>query len=609
MRSLSRRQVLRSLVGTAGLAALPTAGLAGGLMGCSSQGEEEPESLDELRSRDEALKGVDKIVILMMENRSFDHYFGHLTMPAALGGEGFARFDPTRDRQTEGDRRINGLTGMESNPKSPGAGASDSVRVFHATPTLGRTIGDINHEWVECHNQWDPIVENGTLTGRGRMDGFIIEHLRDRGELALPATWAGTCGGLPKICDEGTKTAGSLLCSSGGDSAETKLATCGAPDSPMSFYKRQDTPVYHAFLDNFTVCDAWHASVVGPTWPNRYYLHGASAGGAIGTNVKTDRRPNLDTIWNVLSDAKIDAMNFFCDEPLNYIMYGRDTVSYFNRNAGSSYVFDGKSPLSELFKTDGMQSAAWSSIRAIARDKTFEERCVDGDLPPVSFIEPPYFSADDHPPHDISMGQAFVKSVYTMLYGARGHRAQANKTLLVVLYDEHGSFYDHQDPGVAYEQSSGPMDSDEDFRPLGFRVPAMIVGPMVKRAHVSHTVYDHTSVIATLVKWLRLKGHPVRDFQPVPYGGVTHDPNRRIRVARDIGDCLDLDYDGSGRDMIKLPAVNVREVDALATMDFNEGQRGFGDALGIGQPSRACKRDACKVVMEHMYRLGAVNIG
>ena len=477
------------------------------------------------------------------------------------------------------------------------------ARIFHATPTLGRSIGDINHEWVECHRQWNPMGN-----GRGKNDGFIIEHLRDRGELMLGSEW-NECDDKNNNCTGDAASPSRFLC--GGlmsfiKSGESNRETCGHPDSPMAIYKRADTPVYHSFIDNFTLCDAWHASVMGPTWPNRFYVHSASSAGSIASKP----RSRLDTIWNVLRDAGLNAVNFFADVPLNYAMYGReDTVDYDNPNSGSALVFDGGSPLRSLFKIRGAKVALAEAAEKRATDKTFEQRCKDGDLPPVSYIEPPYFSADDHPPHDILLGQAFVKAVYQMLYGGKANRDQANKTLLLVIYDEHGSFFDHQDPGAAYEASSAPMDSDERFRPLGFRVPAMIVGPMVKRAYVSHTVYDHSSVLSTITRWARLKGHNLRDFQPVRYDEVTYDPNRRVRIAKDIGDCLDLSYDGRGREMPALPAISVREVDALAGMYQNEGQRGFADRYGVEQPTVGEKMDACKQVMEHLYRLGAVNIG
>src|SRR5438094_7690253 len=68
---------------------------------------------------------IEKVVVLMMENRSFDHYFGHLSIPTALGGEG--RTD------------VDGLRGDETNPDPDG----NLVKVFRST---SYAIGDIAHE-------------------------------------------------------------------------------------------------------------------------------------------------------------------------------------------------------------------------------------------------------------------------------------------------------------------------------------------------------------------------------------------------------------------------------------------------------------------------------
>jgi phospholipase C len=67
------------------------------------------------------------------------------------------------------------------------------------------------------------------------------------------------------------------------------------------------------------------------------------------------------------------------------------------------------------------------------------------------------------------------------------------KSLLVITYDEHGGFYDHVDPR--------PFEAADDrpaMRRYGVRVPALVVSPFVERG-VNHAVYDHTSIIKTIL--------------------------------------------------------------------------------------------------------------
>ena len=97
-----------------------------------------------------------------------------------------------------------------------------------------------------------------------------------------------------------------------------------------------------------------------------------------------------------------------------------------------------------------------------------------GTLPSFSIIDPDFLSADDHPSHDVRLGQAFVASVYKALADS----PQWKKTLLIITYDEHGGFYDHVPP---------PMGEDErtEFKQRGFRVPTIVAGPYAKQNYVS----------------------------------------------------------------------------------------------------------------------------
>jgi phospholipase C len=106
-------------------------------------------------------------------------------------------------------------------------------------------------------------------------------------------------------------------------------------------------------------------------------------------------------------------------------------------------------------------------------------------------VEPPFLSlddanppADDHPPGTILAGQRFIASVYRAL--AAGPLWQ--RTLLVIVYDEHGGFFDHVEP---------PTLPNGDR--LGVRVPALLVSPWVRRGHVSKVRYDHTAILRTIL--------------------------------------------------------------------------------------------------------------
>jgi hypothetical protein len=83
--------------------------------------------------------------------------------------------------------------------------------------------------------------------------------------------------------------------------------------------------------------------------------------------------------------------------------------------------------------------------------------------------------------------------------------------LLVIVYDEHGGLYDHVPPPLTVNPDGNDwvnpndgtaMDPSFDFTRLGVRVPAVLISPFISPGTIDHTVYDHTSAVATALKLL-----------------------------------------------------------------------------------------------------------
>ncbi len=123
----------------------------------------------------------------------------------------------------------------------------------------------------------------------------------------------------------------------------------------------------------------------------------------------------------------------------------------------------------------------------------------DNKFPAYCFIEPSYYEPganDDHPTHDVAAGDRLIANVYNAL---RANEELWSKSLLIVLYDEHGGFYDHVVPPATI----APDHHQEEyaFNQLGLRVPAILVSPYTAKAVVS-TTFDHTSLLKYLTdKW------------------------------------------------------------------------------------------------------------
>jgi len=322
------------------------------------------------------MQSVDAIVVLMMENRSFDHYLGTLRSDTGYAASAM----------------VDGLLGTESNP-DPTTG-NKPLFVF---PTSNRTPKDPPHGWDACHAQWNS----------GRNDGFVKAHAgagSERGEV-------------------------------------------------MGFHNRQSIPFYYALADRFTVCDRWFASVMGPTWPNRFYLHSASSFGKRDNSPITDGK--VPTVWERLRDKGMRGKN-----------YSASLVAFYS----GGYI--------------GKTAAGTSPV---TRMDEFFQNAKAGALPPFSIIDPDFLTNDDHPSHDINLGQAFMATVVQAI----AQSPQWSRTLLVITYDEHGGFFDHVPPPTI-------ADERDEFRQLGFRVPTIVIGPTVRAGQVVHTTFDHASIAATL---------------------------------------------------------------------------------------------------------------
>src|SRR3546814_20789663 len=80
----------------------------------------------------------------------------------------------------------------------------------------------------------------------------------------------------------------------------------------MGYFKREDIPFHYALAEAFTICDAYHSSVIGPTWPNRFYfLTGmidpeATGGGPVIENIMPPDGFRWKTYPERLQDAGID---------------------------------------------------------------------------------------------------------------------------------------------------------------------------------------------------------------------------------------------------------------------------------------------------------------
>ena len=300
----------------------------------------------------------------------------------------------------------------------------------------------------------------------------------------------------------------------------------------MEYQTRATQPISWALADKYTTCDRWFASVMGPTLPNRAYWHTATSFGLKENNevINAFASVPVPTIYNRLVDK------------------GVDWVYYFGSLAVVSLLGSPGPYQLELGPNDGTGKIRRFSAYADDAGSTaglFFKDALAGRLPPVTYIDPFFGSGgnDDHPPSHPLLAQALIRAVYTAL----AKSPQWKNTMLVITYDEHGGFYDHVPPPTTTDETLASFGID-GFQQMGFRVPAMVIGPYAKQGYVSSVTYDHTSALKHL---------------QVAFGLETL--NARMDMANDLTDCIDMDRLAKG-DWAK--PIQLPEID-LASYDYN----------------------------------------
>lgn len=228
----------------------------------------------------------------------------------------------------------------------------------------------------------------------------------------------------------------------------------GAPftGSSLETYGEAQLPLGWALARRFTLCDRYFASVLGPTFANRLFSIAGSAGGYAGRDNPMSIDPAQlprPTIIDRLDAAGIGWGCYLATTPDQRY----DPIAYYPERA--------------------------SDPRA---NRTFADFLADaaaGTLPPVSWVVPED-PLTEHPPSPPQWGQRLAALAVDAVASGPAWRQSAT----ILNYDESGAFYDHVAP---------PRVDAEGY---GFRVPCTVVSPYAKAGHVSHTTYDHASVLA-----------------------------------------------------------------------------------------------------------------
>jgi phospholipase C len=380
--------------------------------------------------RQRSLRDIKHVVLLMQENRSFDHYFGTLS-----GVRGFD--DPTAMKLPNGKPVF-----YQPDPENPGG----YLLPFHldTRTTSAQKIPSTNHSWPVQHSAW-----NG-----GKMDNWLPAHRKVEGAKA------------PYV---------------------------------MGYHTRADIPFQFALAEAFTLCDAYHCSVMGPTWPNRmYWMTGTiDPGGKHGGPMIKNAAPPEGFRWTTyaerLEKAGISWKVYQQDDN-----YGCDMLEHF-----------------KVFMESGEKSPLRTKGLARGPEGRFEYDAANNKLPEVSWIIPTSYQSE-HPDYMPAAGAAFVASKIDAI--AANPEVWA-KTAFILNYDENDGIFDHVAPPVP---PSGTPGEFVDGLPIGagFRVPCIIVSPWTAGGWVCSQLFDHTSVLQFLEKFTGVKENNISEWRRSTFGDL-----------------------------------------------------------------------------------------
>ena len=236
----------------------------------------------------------------------------------------------------------------------------------------------------------------------------------------------------------------------------------------MGYYTRRELPFYYGLIRDSGLCANYFCSVLGPTWPNRFYLMSGTSGG-ITTNGIWGYGVFESGGWPII----LDLLDEF-------------EVTWKIYSIGFDDVVIGDSDNVAVFWS------RWAhDPRTTATMADFIADCKHNRLPAVSWVVPSFsMGFDEHPPADVSVGMAFQQQMITALR----HSEAWGRSAYLLTYDEHGGFFDHVVPPQV-----------DDYG-LGIRVPMWVISPFARRGPVvSRKPADHVSTLKLIE---RLHGLP-----------------------------------------------------------------------------------------------------
>jgi phospholipase C len=236
---------------------------------------------------------------------------------------------------------------------------------------------------------------------------------------------------------------------------KSSAARIGNGDAAIGYYTAAELPFYYGLFDDSALVANYFCSLLGPTWPNRFYFAAGTSGGITTNGVWGYGIFDYPIILDLLDEAGV-----------TWGIYNMNWDSVPFGNTDNVFVF-------------------WKNFahdqRTLGSKGSFLNDARKGRLPQVSWLVSSFaHQKDEHPPADVSVGMSLQAELITAVRESPLWGSSA----FLLTYDEHGGFFDHVAPPQV------------DAYGLSVRVPLWVVSPYAKTGPVQSSLpAEHTSTL------------------------------------------------------------------------------------------------------------------
>jgi phospholipase C len=398
-----------------------------------------------------AFAQFDHLVVLMLENRTFDNMLGYLYQPGQVPRR--QQFDGVAGKNLwnpgpNGSVPVSAGTVMDNPNPDPGE------EYPHLNTDFFGTVIPPTNQYVDVKQMTVPFNAPSPIPYPAPMNGFVQDYVNN---------FTNTQKRAPTAAEYSI------------------IMNCFAPES---------VPVISALAEGFGVADHWHCEVPSQTFCNRSFFHAATSSGFTSNEpyAQFPLQNNAPTVFNRLGDRGVSWRIYYDLEDLVPLTWVIHWPALGNAAAPNVHNMTG---FFDDVKNGNLPAYSFIEPRLIFNH--------NDEHPPATLI------GNIVLPSSVLAGEKLIADVYNAIRTSNSPTGSNwRNTALLITYDEGGGCYDHVQPPPAPPPQSSAPPGEEGFRfdRLGQRVPAVLVSAYTQAGTVVNSPMRHTAVVRSMSqKW------------------------------------------------------------------------------------------------------------